>query len=50
MTTTGGLYGLMVLVGLLGGPWLRARVERRQQRPLSRTDGAVSSPVPSPQS
>jgi hypothetical protein len=35
MTTTGGLYGLVVLVGLLGGLWLRGWVERRQQRPLS---------------
>ena len=35
MTTTGGLYGLVVLVGLLGGLWLRGRVERRQHRPLS---------------
>jgi uncharacterized protein len=36
MTTTGGLYGLLVLVGLLGGLWLRGRVERMQQRPLSK--------------
>jgi uncharacterized protein len=35
MTTTGGLYGLVVLVGLLGGLWLRGRVERRQRQPLS---------------
>src|SRR4051794_29865825 len=35
MTTTGGLYGLVVLVGLLGGLWLRGFVERRQQRPVS---------------
>ncbi|MDT4996212.1 MAG: hypothetical protein QOD45_280 [Pseudonocardiales bacterium] len=35
MTTTGGLYGLVVLVGLLGELWLRGWVERRQQRPLS---------------
>ena len=35
MTTTGGLYGLVVLVGLLGGLWVRGWVERRQQRPLS---------------
>jgi uncharacterized membrane protein YedE/YeeE len=35
MTTTGGLYGLVVLVGLLGGLWLRGAVERRQQRPVS---------------
>jgi uncharacterized membrane protein YedE/YeeE len=35
MTATGGLYGLVVLVGLLGGLWLRGRVERRQRRPLT---------------
>ncbi len=35
MTTTGGLYGLVVLVGLLGGLWLRGWVERRQRQPLS---------------
>jgi uncharacterized protein len=35
MTTTGGLYGLVVLVGLLGGLWLRGRVERRRRQPLS---------------
>jgi uncharacterized membrane protein YedE/YeeE len=35
MTTTGGLYGLVVLVGLLGGLWLRGRSERRANRPLS---------------
>jgi uncharacterized membrane protein YedE/YeeE len=35
MTTTGGLYGLVVLVGLLGGLWLRGFVERSQQRPVS---------------
>lgn len=35
MTTTGGLYGLVVLAGLLGGLWLRGSVERRQRRPLS---------------
>jgi uncharacterized membrane protein YedE/YeeE len=35
MTTTGGLYGLVVLVGLMGGLWLRGSVERRQRRPLS---------------
>jgi uncharacterized protein len=36
MTTTGGLYGLVVLVGLLGGLWLRGRVERGQRQPLSK--------------
>ena len=40
MTTTGGLYGLVVLVGLLAGLWLRGRVERRQRQPLS-TDSEV---------
>jgi uncharacterized protein len=35
MTATGGLYGLVVLVGLLGGLWLRGRVEQRQRQPLS---------------
>ena len=40
MTTTGGLYGLVVLVGLLGGLWLRGWVERRQRQPLSKADGA----------
>ena len=44
MTTTGGLYGLVVLVGLLGGLWLRGWVERRQRRPLS-TEPTVSASV-----
>jgi O-antigen ligase len=35
MTATGGLLGLVVLVGLLGGLWLRGWVERRQRQPLS---------------
>lgn len=35
MTTTGSLYGLVVLAGLLAGLWLRGRVERRQRQPLS---------------
>jgi len=35
MTTTGGLYGLVVLAGLLAGLWLRGRVERRQRQPLT---------------
>jgi hypothetical protein len=35
MTTTGGLYGLVVLAGLLAGLALRGGVERRQRRPLS---------------
>jgi uncharacterized protein len=44
MTTTGGLYGLVVLVGLLGGLWLRGWVERRQRQPLS-TEPTVPSLV-----
>ena len=35
MTATGGVLGLVVLVGLLGGLWLRGWVERRRQQPLS---------------
>jgi uncharacterized membrane protein YedE/YeeE len=35
MTATGGMYGLVVLVGLLVGLWLHGSVERRQHRPLS---------------
>ena len=35
MTTTGGLYGLVVLAGLLAGLRLRGIVEHRLQRPLS---------------
>jgi len=45
MTTTGGLYGLVVLVGLLGGLWLRGRVERRQRRPLSTEPTDVPAPA-----
>jgi uncharacterized membrane protein YedE/YeeE len=41
MTTTGGLYGLVVLVGLLGGLWLRGWVERREQQPLSTEPTAI---------
>jgi hypothetical protein len=44
MTTTGGLYGLVVLIGLLGGLALRGRVERRQEQPLS-TEPMAPSPV-----
>jgi uncharacterized protein len=44
MTTTGGLYGLVVLIGLLGGLALRGRVERRQEQPLS-TEPTAPSPV-----
>lgn len=42
MTTTGGLYGLVVLLGLLAGLWLRGWVERRQRQPLS-TEPMVSA-------
>lgn len=45
MTTTGGLYGLVVLVGLLGGLWPRGWVERRQRRPLSK-EPMVPAQVP----
>ena len=48
MTTTGGLYGLVVLVGLLGGLWLRGWVERRQRRPLSTEPTDVPAPVAAP--
>ena len=42
MTTTGGLYGLIVLVGLLAGLWLRGSMERRQRQPLSTEPAAIS--------
>jgi len=45
MTTTGGLYGLVVLVGLLGGLWLRGATERRQARPVS-TESEIREPRP----
>lgn len=45
MTTTGGLYGLVVLVGLLGGLWLRGWVERREERPLSTEPTLVAPPL-----
>jgi hypothetical protein len=48
MTATGGLYGLVVLVGLLGGLWLRGRVERRQQRPLTTEPLSTVPPAPVP--
>jgi uncharacterized membrane protein YedE/YeeE len=44
MTTTGGLYGLVVLVGLLGGLWLRGRTEQRQSRPVS-TEAEIREPA-----
>ena len=47
MTTTGGLLGLVVLVGLLAGLWLRGWVERRQRQPLStEPTPPVAGPVP----
>jgi uncharacterized membrane protein YedE/YeeE len=44
MTATGGLYGLVVLVGLLAGLHLRGVVERRGRQPLS-TEPTVVRPV-----
>ena len=44
MTATGGLYGLVVLVGLLGGLALRGAVERRQRRPLSTEPMSAAPP------
>jgi hypothetical protein len=35
MVATGGAYGLVVLVGLVAGLWLRGQVERRTAQPLS---------------
>ena len=52
MTATGGLYGLVVLVGLLGGLRLRGWVERSQQRPVStepETSAATRAVLPAPQ-
>lgn len=50
MTATGGLYGLVVLAGLLGGLALRGAVERRQRKPLSTepmtADPMTAEPVP----
>ena len=45
MTTTGGLYGLVVLTGLVAGLWLRGRVERRARKPVS-TEPMVVAPSP----
>lgn len=42
MTATGGLYGLVVLAGLLAGLWLRGWVERRARKPLSTEPTAVA--------
>lgn len=44
MTATGGLYGLVVLAGLLGGLALRGAVERRQQKPVS-TEPMTAEPA-----
>jgi uncharacterized protein len=43
MTTTGGVYGLVVLGGLVAGLWLRGRVERRARKPVS-TEPMVAAP------
>jgi hypothetical protein len=43
MTATGGLYGLVVLGGLLAGLWLRGWMERRARKPLS-TEPMVTAP------
>lgn len=43
MTATGGLYGLVVLLGLLAGLWSRGWVERRARKPLS-TEPTVPAP------
>ena len=48
MTTTGGLYGLVVLVGLLGGLWLRGAVERGQRRPVSTEPEPAARPAVAP--
>jgi hypothetical protein len=45
MTTTGGLYGLVVLTGLVAGLWLRGRVERGSRKPVS-TEPMVAAPSP----
>ena len=47
MTATGGLYGLVVLAGLLGGLALRGAVERRQRRPLT-TEPMTAAPAELP--
>jgi hypothetical protein len=44
MTATGGLYGLVVLGGLLAGLWLRGRVERRARKPVSTEPMVAASP------
>ena len=47
MTATGGLYGLVVLAGLLAGLWSRGRVERATRKPVS-TEAMVAAPSPAP--
>lgn len=46
MTTTGGLYGLVVLGGLLSGLWLRGWVERRAGTPPSSDPVTTAPPAP----
>jgi uncharacterized protein len=48
MTATGGLYGLVVLVGLIAGLWLRGRVERRQRKPLTTEPLSTVTPAGAP--
>jgi uncharacterized protein len=48
MTATGGLYGLVVLVGLIAGLWLRGRVERRQLQPLTTEPLSTVTPAEVP--
>jgi uncharacterized membrane protein YedE/YeeE len=44
MTATGGLYGLVVLGGLLAGLWLRGWVERRAEVPVSTEPMVAGAP------
>jgi uncharacterized protein len=48
MTATGGLYGLVVLVGLIAGLWLRGRVERHQVQPLTTEPLSTVTPAEVP--
>ena len=48
MTATGGLYGLVVLVGLIAGLRLRGWVERRQQQPLTTEPLSTVTPAGAP--
>lgn len=41
MVGTGGLYGLVVLAGIIAGLVLRGRTERRAARSIDRTDASV---------